>query len=527
MLLSSSTCLPYREHFTLSLCQSVRQPPARATKWRLLANAEEMELKNRNTDINSVSVCTADELHYVDVPGTDWELSLWRYNPSSRRRKRNHPLLLLSGLGTNAIGYDLAPEASFARYMSDQGFDTWILEVRGAGLSKRKGEATSTDAVRESAISKKFMDESIDSGILNPASDKSSLEIDIHPEDKTSEVVDMVNAGMEKSEWEARLSEMFLQVSEKLSYLWKEGQDSVLASGIARLSKTQHTVPQISDLQERLQSAKDNIFKHLELIQQSEQYNWDFDNYLQEDLPAAMNYIQTQSAPEDGKLLAIGHSMGGILLYAHLSSCMLEEKPSGLAAIVALASSLDYTSSKSSLQPLVVLADTAQAFKVPTLPLGALMAAAYPLASQPPYALAWLTPQVSAKDMMHPELFKKLVLNNFCTVPAKVILQLSTAFRQGGLRNRAGTIHYKDYLGRCQTPVLAIAGDEDLICPPEAVQTTANLFPERIVTYRIFGGLDGIHYGHYDLVGGRLAAQEVYPCIIGFLTQHDRVNCSE
>lgn len=32
-----------------------------------------------------------------------------------------------------------------------------------------------------------------------------------------------------------------------------------------------------------------------------------------------MEYIRTQCKPKDGKLLAIGHSMGGILLYAMLS----------------------------------------------------------------------------------------------------------------------------------------------------------------------------------------------------------------
>lgn len=32
-----------------------------------------------------------------------------------------------------------------------------------------------------------------------------------------------------------------------------------------------------------------------------------------------MEYIRTLCKPKDGKLLAIGHSMGGILLYAMLS----------------------------------------------------------------------------------------------------------------------------------------------------------------------------------------------------------------
>lgn len=81
------------------------------------------------------AICTADELHFVHVPSSNWRLALWRYTPSTQGTRRIHPLLLLSGLGTNAIGYDLAPDSSFARYMCNQGFDTWILELRGAGLS--------------------------------------------------------------------------------------------------------------------------------------------------------------------------------------------------------------------------------------------------------------------------------------------------------------------------------------------------------------------------------------------------------
>jgi hypothetical protein len=28
-------------------------------------------------------VCTADELHYVAVPGTNWKLALWHYRPAA------------------------------------------------------------------------------------------------------------------------------------------------------------------------------------------------------------------------------------------------------------------------------------------------------------------------------------------------------------------------------------------------------------------------------------------------------------
>jgi len=87
----------------------------------------------------------------------------------------------------------------------------------------------------------------------------------------------------------------------------------------------------------------------------SSEYNWDFDHYLEEDIPAAVEYIRQHSKTEDGKLLAIGHSMGGILLYAMLSRSGFEGAPSNLAAIVTLASSVDYTTSNSSLKLLLPL----------------------------------------------------------------------------------------------------------------------------------------------------------------------------
>lgn len=63
-------------------------------------------------------ICTADELHYVAVPNSDWRLALWRYLPSPAALQRNHPLLLLSGIGTNAIGYDLSPEVASSLFIS-------------------------------------------------------------------------------------------------------------------------------------------------------------------------------------------------------------------------------------------------------------------------------------------------------------------------------------------------------------------------------------------------------------------------
>ena len=44
-----------------------------------------------------------------------------------------------------AWGLLLPTQVSLARYLANEGFDTWILEVRGAGLSKREGELTAIE----------------------------------------------------------------------------------------------------------------------------------------------------------------------------------------------------------------------------------------------------------------------------------------------------------------------------------------------------------------------------------------------
>ncbi|GMJ03314.1 hypothetical protein like AT1G15060 [Hibiscus trionum] len=517
------------------------------------------------------SICTADELHYVSAPNSDWRLALWRYHPPPQAPPRNHPLLLLSGVGTNAIGYDLSPESSFARYMSGQGFETWILEVRGAGLSV---QGSNFKEIKENADAVSEQMEAVAKSVTNGVSpmqqpndvsgsfSDSDSELSFHGEypigvttawDESKLVSKLTDILMRLSERlsgflsdgqsrlisaklfdqisklleDSQLSERFEEVRAKLSNILEKQQNSGIASQIRDLSQRlvniieegQRSVsPQFIDMQERLSSTIEDFQKQLDLIVK---YDWDFDHYLEEDVPAAMEYIKAQTKPKDGKLLAVGHSMGGILLYAMLSRWGFERREPELKAIVTLASSLDYTSSNSALKLLLPLADPAQALNVPVVPLGTLLAAAYPLASRPPYVLGWLNNLISAQDMMHPELLKKLVLNNFCTIPAKLLLQLTSAFRERGLCDRNGKFFFKDHMHKSNVPVLAIAGDRDLICPPEAVEETVKLLPRNLVTYKLFGEGQGPHYAHYDLVGGRVALEQVYPCIVQFLSQYD------
>ncbi|KAL8141850.1 hypothetical protein V2J09_014882 [Rumex salicifolius] len=415
------------------------------------------------------SICTADELHYVSIPGSDWNLALWRYLPPPNVARRNHPLLLLSGVGTNAIGYDLSPPgASFARYMCGEGFDTWTLEVRGAGLSMRGVEGLQAEDL---------------SNYLS----KQSVE------------------GLIEAWRSSNIGKEIKQMSQRISNV-VQGWESL--------------PPAVLEMHERISSAMEDFQEQVDLLMNND---WDLDEYLKQDLPVVMEYIRNISKPKDDKLLAIGHSMGGIMLYSLLSSCGFEGQDSGLGGVITLGSSLDYSSSKSSLKLILPLAEPAQSLKVRAIPLGAILAAIHPLASQPPYILSWFSSQISSRDMMLPHLVDKLIKKNFCTIPAKLLLQLSTAFQKNGLCDRSGKFTYKDHLHKSNVPIMALAGDQDLICPPEAVYETVKVVPDHLITYKVFGEPGGPHYAHYDIIGSHMAAKEVYPCIIEFLDKHDSV----
>lgn len=77
----------------------------------------------------------ADERHLA--PTEDgWLLALYRYRPLGEAPAAE-PVILCHGLLSNRFNVDLSEEASLARHLRDAGFDTWVMELRGHGGSRR------------------------------------------------------------------------------------------------------------------------------------------------------------------------------------------------------------------------------------------------------------------------------------------------------------------------------------------------------------------------------------------------------
>ena len=119
-------------------------------------------------------------------------------------------------------------------------------------------------------------------------------------------------------------------------------------------------------------------------------------------------------------------------------------------------------------------------------------------------------------------LYRQLLVNAFHNVGSGVMRQLVSATQRGGLRSADGGTAYFAKLAGVTTPVLALAGSRDRQCPPDAAEATVTVLGEA-ATLRVFGPEAGEaeHYGHFDMVIGERAREEVWPEIVEWLVSHD------
>jgi poly[(R)-3-hydroxyalkanoate] polymerase subunit PhaC len=77
----------------------------------------------------------AQPRHYQVRTRDGWRLALYRYRPG--RGGHRTPVLLCHGMSSNRWDMDGPGRISLARYLRRQGYDVWVVELRGAGRSTR------------------------------------------------------------------------------------------------------------------------------------------------------------------------------------------------------------------------------------------------------------------------------------------------------------------------------------------------------------------------------------------------------
>jgi pimeloyl-ACP methyl ester carboxylesterase len=247
-------------------------------------------------------------------------------------------------------------------------------------------------------------------------------------------------------------------------------------------------------------------------VSERPRWGWSFDDYLVSDVPAAIDRARELTGAD--AVHWIGHSMGGLLLYAHLA----RGEGGALRSGITVGSSMDYSASRSGFHRMLPLANVLQ--RIPAVPVGLIARLSAPLAGR------WRSPfeafnvWTTNVDSAH---WRTICERGFHAVSAPVMLQLASAMREGGLTSADGRTSYRAGLAQARVPVLAIGGDRDAQAPPDAVTSTLSALGSPHKAVRIFGPEHGHadHYGHFDLLIGRRARDEVYPHIDAWLDDAD------
>jgi predicted alpha/beta hydrolase len=237
-------------------------------------------------------------------------------------------------------------------------------------------------------------------------------------------------------------------------------------------------------------------------------WRWTFDDLAQTDVPCAIRFVQ--EAVGHRRLCWVGHSMGGMVQYAHLGLAASGARP---AAVVTLASPVLFPPAASTLVHQIGTALLALPFsdRVPQrVVLGALW-----------HLIGWTR---AIEIGMNPANIERVVvgtaLRRAIGNPARAKLQqLARWAANGSFTTYDGSIDYRARLRHVDVPTLMVAGGMDRLSPPESVAPAYELLATATKRFIVVDRAHGFRsdYGHVDLIFGRDAPDEVFPLVAAWI----------
>jgi pimeloyl-ACP methyl ester carboxylesterase len=241
-----------------------------------------------------------------------------------------------------------------------------------------------------------------------------------------------------------------------------------------------------------------------------------YDDFLNLDVRAALEHVRENASADS--VLAVGHSMGGLLLYSTLAA--MPGAP--IHAAVTICSPLGFP----------------QGFEVAPG-----MARLWRLGEHIPgfhsgRFLRWLVPlALSSRDVaserfvqhenVDRDYIRKLMFRAVQNVPRGVLLQFRDWVMHDTFRSKDGTVDYRARLVHTRTPVLVVAAPNDRLARIDAVARALPLLTQP--EYLLASKSEGFRadYGHIDIVFGREAHDDVFPRLLDFLIRHDEMHDTE
>lgn len=242
----------------------------------------------------------------------------------------------------------------------------------------------------------------------------------------------------------------------------------------------------------------------------SRRWAWTFDDHAEYDIPAVLSLIERSTGR--GKVHWIGHSMGGMLLYAYL----LRKGETSVQSGITLGSPVRFAPRDDHFHRVVLLESFLR--WIPQLPVGNVARLATPL-------LGVVTPAFVHRQMnvqnVDWAVLRKAYYNTSSHLAPRVVTQFLAWMKRDDFFAADGG-SYRERLGEIQTPLFVIAGRGDKLVPPGDVREAYERVASRTKQYLELGCEQGFacDYGHIDLIFGRRAHDEVFPRILDWLLQN-------
>ncbi len=237
--------------------------------------------------------------------------------------------------------------------------------------------------------------------------------------------------------------------------------------------------------------------------------HWTMDEQATHDVPAILDYVQKDSGAD--RVNWVGHSLGGMLMIAHLETTLHPERIAnfvdlgGVAVVAPSESRTQMLHANRALRALLSLVSTGRIARP-------LMLARFPGLERIDQ-FYYTTANVDAATISR---FYGYTLEN----PGKGALrQLDSYLDTGHMHSADGRLDYAEHLDRVQAPTLFIAGEKDTMADIPSTLITFQGLGSPDKTLMRFGRRDGHvdDYGHCDLVWSRHAPREIFPPLIDWL----------
>lgn len=233
-------------------------------------------------------------------------------------------------------------------------------------------------------------------------------------------------------------------------------------------------------------------------------YDWSFDDYAERDLPCAAEVIARATGAR--RLHLVGFSTGALACYAWLSD---PHRAVEVASLVSIGGAAYFARLGRVLSGRVLRSVRFLRHRWMVRVLAPLSGYWHPSPLQ----------IIHNPGNLDGAMQRRAMVNLIANFSRNELLQYSHWIQHDVFRALDQHRDYRAELGRITVPALFLAGPRDVLSPPDAVKATFDAVGSRDKQFVLCSRAQGmkVNYGHFDLVIGREAPNEVYPLVGNWL----------